>query len=225
MVLQPLSTTVIYTIFFGYVARINTGKLPYAVFLLGGIVIWQYFSKALTDGSTSLANYSSLISKVHFPRLIVPIATVMSAGMDLLVMLGILLGAMLLYGVAPGWPVILAPIFILMTTLLTLGLSLCLTGIDAQFRDVRHVLAFVLQAWYFASPIVYPISLVPERFHTLYLLNPMTPIIMGFRWTFIGDSVAPPLWSVGVSFAISSVLILVGLVLFQRMERNIVDHL
>lgn len=225
IIIQPLSTMIIYSIFFGYVARIQTGNLPYAVFIMGGIVIWQYFSRAVNEGSTSLTAFQSLISKIYFPRLLAPIASMFGALLDFAVMLVILLGVMVYFKVFPNWHIVLTPLFLAMAAFWALAISLCLTGLDARFRDVRHALNFGMQVWYFASPIVYPYTLIPEQWRDLYLCNPMTPVVLGFRWAFLGDGVAPPLWSIGLSLLLGSIVMIVGLFMFQRIERNVVDHL
>ena len=147
------------------------------------------------------------------------------AVLDFVIMLGILLPVMLYFGIWPGFTVLLAPFFLLALGLVALGISLFLTGLDAIFRDVRYALSFVLQIWYFTSPIIYPVELVPERFRTIYLLNPTTPLVQGFRSAILGQDSMPPMWSLAWASLMSLVILLVGLAVFQRIERNIVDRI
>ena len=225
LVLQPLAMTIVYSIFFGYIARVPSGGVPYPVFVLSGIVIWQFFSRAVNEGSTSLAGQQALIGKIYFPRLIAPLTAMAGALVDFVIMVGVLLLAMIYFQAWPTWHIILAPFFLLVLGMFALAISLVLAGLDAIFRDVRYALGFVMQVWYFCSPVIYPVELVPERFQTLYLLNPTTPLVQGFRWAITEGPVAPPLWSVALALTVTVVALLIGLAVFQRMERNIVDRI
>jgi lipopolysaccharide transport system permease protein len=223
--LQPLSMTGIYTVFFGYVAKLSSDGVPYPVFLLSGIVLWQFFSRAVLEGSISLVAQQNLITKTYFPRLIAPLAPTVSGLVDLVIMFVILLGALLLFRVTPAATIVLAPVFILMAAALALAVSVWLSVLDAHYRDVRHTLSFLLQIWYFASPIVYSPSLVPEAWRPLYLLNPASPIIQGFRWSILGDVPAPELWSILVALLTTAAALGSGVAVFHRAARNIVDRI
>jgi lipopolysaccharide transport system permease protein len=225
VLLQPLAITVIYSIFFGYVAKIPSDGVPYPIFVLSGVVVWQFFSRAVTDGSTSLAAQQGLISKIYFPRLVAPSAAVFSALVDFLVMTAVLVALMLCFGKVPHWTTLFAPFFVLLATALALALSLILTAVDAVYRDVRYVLGFALQVWYFGTPVIYPVGLVPERWQTLLLLNPMAPVVQGFRWALLGNVPLPPAWSIASSLVVSAALLTGGALLFQRVERSIVDRI
>jgi lipopolysaccharide transport system permease protein len=225
LVLQPLAMTVVYSIFFGYIARVPSEGVPYPVFVLSGIVVWQFFSRAVNEGSTSLAAQQALIGKIYFPRLIAPLTSMAGAFVDFMIMFVVLLLAMAYFGALPTWRIAFMPFFLLGLGGFALAISLVLAGLDAIFRDVRYALGFVMQVWYFCSPVIYPVELVPERFQTLYLLNPTTPLVQGFRWSILNGPVMPPLWSIALSAVVTLVALLVGLAVFQRMERNVVDKI
>ncbi|MBY2921250.1 ABC transporter permease [Rhizobium leguminosarum] len=226
ILLQPLATMVIYSVFFGYLARFPSEGVPYPVYILAGITCWQFFSRSLISVSTSLADQQALLSKIYFPRLLAPIAALLSSLSDLAVLFMMLLCVMVIFGVPPSFNMIIAFGYLIMLGLLALAIGLILTGLDALIRDVRHGLALVTQLWYFASPIIYPIELVPEKFKVYYLLNPTTPLVQGFRWALLGGNVAaPPAWAVANSACVIIILMLIGTMLFQRLERTIVDHI
>jgi lipopolysaccharide transport system permease protein len=226
IVLSPLVSTAIYSVLLGYLARFPSDGVPYPLYVLVGITVWQFFSRCLIGTSTSLADQSVLISKIYFPRIIAPLAAVLSAGFDFGVMLVLLLAAMLALRIFPEPRTLLAFVFVIQMAFLALGIGLILTGIDAVMRDVRIVLNLVLQVWYFASPIIYPIRVVPQKFLTYYYINPVAPLIEGFRWAMLGGATPPPpLWSVLLSAAVSVVLLVIGALLFQKAERTIVDHI
>jgi lipopolysaccharide transport system permease protein len=226
ILLQPLATMIIYSVFFGYLARFPSEGVPYPVYILAGITCWQFFSRSLTSVSTSLADQQALLSKIYFPRLLAPIAALFSSLSDLAVLFLMLLCVMVIFGVPPSFNMVVAFGYLILLGLLALAIGLILTGLDALLRDVRHGLALLTQLWYFASPIIYPIELVPEQFRFYYLLNPTTPLVQGFRWALLGGGVAaPPAWAVITSICVIIVLMLIGALLFQRLERTIVDHI
>lgn len=226
ILLQPVATMVIYSVFFGYLARFPSEGVPYPVYILAGITCWQFFSRSLSSVSTSLADQQALLSKIYFPRLLAPIAALLSSLTDLAVLFALLLCVMVIFGVPPSFNMVVAFGYLILLGLLALAIGLILTGLDALIRDVRHGLALVTQLWYFASPIIYPIELVPQQFRFYYLLNPTTPLVQGFRWALLGgDVAAPPTWAVLNSACVIVVLMLIGTMLFQRLERTIVDHI
>ncbi len=225
VLLQPLGMTVVYTIFFGYIARIPSDGVPYPVFLLGGMILWQSFSRAVSDGGTSLVSQQALLTKIYFSRPIVPLAPVLSAFVDFGVLVLLLLGLMLFYGKPPSALILLAPFFALLAATLAYAIALWLSALDARYRDVRYMMGFALQMWYFATPIVYPLSVVPERLRFIFLLNPMTAPILGFRWAMLGDVVPPDPATIVASVATTALLLLGGVFFFRRVERNIVDRI
>ena len=226
IVLSPLVSTAIYSMLLGYLARFPSDGLPYPIYVLVGITAWQFFSRSLVGVSTSLADQQVLINKIYFPRILAPLASVLSAAFDFAIMLALVLLAMLALGILPSPRTLLMLVFVAQMALLALGIGLILTGLDAVMRDVRIVLNLVLQVWYFASPVLYPVQVVPAKFLTYYYLNPAAPLIQGFRWAMLGGSIAPPpLWSIGLSASITVILLIVGTLFFQKVERTIVDHL
>jgi lipopolysaccharide transport system permease protein len=185
-------------------------------------VPWQFFSYALTQSSNSVVNEQRLLTKVYFPRLIIPMAPVLSGMVDFGVSFLLLLGMMMYYGVYPHAAVLLLPAFILMAVAAALAVGLWLSALNAIYRDVRYTIPFLTQFWLFATPVAYPASIVPERWQWLYGLNPMVGVIEGFRWTLLGGG--QPVWTaVAVSFAVVGVLLVGGLFYFRRMEKTFAD--
>jgi len=226
IVLSPLVSTAIYSVLLGYLARFPSDGLPYPLYVLVGITAWQFFSRSLNGVSTSLADQQVLINKIYFPRVIAPLSSILSAAFDFGIMLALIFAAMLVLGIYPGPRTLLAFAFIAQMALLALGIGLVLTGLGAVMRDVRVVLNLVLQVWYFASPIIYPVQIVPPKLITYYYLNPLAPLMQGFRWAMLGGSVQPPpLWSIGLSALVTLIFLIVGMLFFQKVERTIVDHL
>lgn len=226
IVLSPLVSTAIYSVLLGYLARFPSDGVPYPLYVLIGITPWQFFSRSLSGVSTSLADQQVLINKIYFPRILAPMASVLSAAFDFSIMLLLMFVAMLVLGVYPSPRTLLAGLFVAQMGLLALGLGLILTGLDAVMRDVRIALSLVLQVWYFLSPVIYPISVVPKHLLKFYYLNPVAPLIQGFRWALLGGAVTPPpLWSILLSGAVTLVLLTAGTLFFQKVERTIVDHL
>lgn len=223
--LQPLGLTIIYSIFFGYIARIPSDGVPYPVFLMGGTILWQSFSRATLDSGTSLVAQQTLLTKIYFARPIIPLSAVLSAFVDFGIMLVLLVGLMLFYGIVPSWPIIFAPPFACLAVVLAFAVGLWLSALDALYRDVRYALGFFMQLWYFATPVVYPSSLLPERFRFLLALNPMTAPIEGFRWAMLGDVALPDMSTVVASVVITSVLLMTGLFFFRRIERTVADRI
>ncbi len=226
IVLSPLVSTAIYSVLLGYLARFPSDGLPYPLYVLVGITAWQFFSRSLTGVSTSLADQQVLINKIYFPRVLAPLASVLSAAFDFGLMLLLIVAAMLVLGIYHSPRTLLAFVFIAQMALLALGIGLVLTGLDAVTRDVRVVLNLVLQVWYFASPVIYPVQIVPQKFITYYYLNPMAPLMQGFRWAMLGGSVQPPpVWSIGLSAFVTVIFLIAGTLFFQKVERTIVDHI
>jgi lipopolysaccharide transport system permease protein len=221
-VLQPFLGMVVFSIFFGRLAGIPSDGVPYAVFSYTGLVPWMYFSSALTSATNAVVQHGSMISKVYFPRLFLPAAPVLGGLVDLAIALAVLLGMMLVFGVTPTAAVLTLPLFLMLAVGTAFGVGLWLAALNALFQDVRYAVPFLVQFWLFASPVVYPASLVPEQWRALYGLNPMAGVIEGFRWALLGTG-QPPGPIVGVSAAVSMVLLLGGLMFFRRIERVFAD--
>jgi lipopolysaccharide transport system permease protein len=220
-ILQPLLAMLIFTLFFGHLAKVGSDGLPYALFSYSGLVLWTFFSNGLSQSSNSLVASSNLLTKIYFPRLVIPLGAVVAGAVDLVLGLGPLAILMAVYGVAPPIEVLLAPLFVLLAFAAVLGVGLWLSALNVKYRDVRYVVPFMTQLWLFATPIAYPSSLLDEPWRTLYGINPMVGAIDGFRWSVLG---APsPGWSVAVSVASAVVLLITGLYYFRRMERNFAD--
>ncbi|HEX8321715.1 ABC transporter permease [Longimicrobium sp.] len=222
-ILQPVLTTLVFAVIFGRLARIPSDGVPYPVFALAGLVPWTYFSTALSGAGGSLVSSSHLITKVYFPRLVIPFAPILAGLVDLGVAFVVLLGGMLAYGVVPSpAALVVVPLLVLAMVLTVAGAGCWLAALNIQYRDVKHVLPFLLQVWMYASPIVYPASLVPERWRTLYALNPMVGIIEGFRAVLLRTGSID--WgTVGVSVLAGVALFVSGVLYFRRTERVFAD--
>jgi lipopolysaccharide transport system permease protein len=223
---QPLALTTVYSLIFGKLAKIPSEGVPYPLFLLSGLALWQLFATATNAASTSLVTQGALISKVYFPRIIVLLSPVLAGLLDFAVVLALVAAAQVAWGIYPGWALLLAPAFVLMAAASVLALSLWLAALDAFYRDVRYVLAFGLQIAYFATPVVYPLSVVPAHYAPLYALNPMAAIIQGFRWSLLGGATPPP-EPIALAAAIVIILGLLvgGYAFFRRAEGSLVDRL
>ena len=222
-ILQPLMTMVVFTVIFGGFAKIEApGGLPYPIFSFAALLPWGYFSQAITRSSASLVGSANLVSKVYFPRLIIPIAAAIAPAVDFAVASIVLLGMMAWYGIAPGWGALLLPAFLLLAFLTALSIGLWLTALNVKYRDVGHTIPFLVQIWMYASPVAYPIDLVPEQWRLLYSLNPMVGVIEGFRWGLLGRT-APDFQIMGVSLAAVVVLLVGGVAYFRRTERVFAD--
>lgn len=221
-VLQPLLTMAVFTVFFGTLGKIPSDGKPYALFVLAALVPWQLFAYALTQSSNSLVAEQRLITKVYFPRLLVPLASVLSGLVDFVVAFGLLAIGLAVYGVAPTGAVLAVPALGLFALLAALAVGLWLSALNVQYRDVRYALPFLTQLWMFLTPVAYPASLVPEAYRPLYGLNPMAGVVEGFRWALLGTPV--PDWGMtAVSAAVVAALLVGGLFYFRRMEQTFAD--
>jgi lipopolysaccharide transport system permease protein len=220
--LQPLLTMVVFTIFFGRLAKVPSDGIPYPVFNFCALLPWTMFSRGLSESSTSLVANTNLVSKVYFPRLIIPIAPIMASLVDFSIAFVIFMGLMVLYGIVPTLAVLTLPLFILFAMVSALAISLWLSALNVEYRDVRHTIPFLTQFWMFASPIAYSSSLIPEQWRFLYGLNPMAGVIEGFRWALLGK-VQPNMGLLFISFGIVLIFLFSGLVYFTRMEKTFAD--
>lgn len=220
--LQPLAAMVIFTIFFGRLADIPSENVPYSVFSFAALVLWLFFANGVTQGANSLVAGSSLVTKVYFPRLLMPASAVIAGAVDLALASVLLLGLALAVGVTPPVQVVTAPLFMLLAFACALGVSLWLAALNVQYRDVRHVVPFLTQFWLFATPVAYPSSLLDEPWRTLYGANPMAGAIEGFRWAVLGTP-APPVGMIALSVLVAAVLLVTGAFYFRRMEKTFAD--
>ncbi|NUO61985.1 MAG: ABC transporter permease [Gemmatimonadaceae bacterium] len=222
-VLQPLLSMLVFTVIFGRFAKVPSDGIPYAVFSLAAVVPWTYFSTAFSTSSNSLVTSANLISKVYFPRLVVPIAPVLAAIVDLLIGFVVLAALMMVYHVAPSPAAIfMVPLLVLLMAITATGVGCWLSALNIQYRDVKHLVPFLSQIWMYASPIVYPVSLVPARLRPFYALNPMVGIVEGFRSVLLQSGPIP--WRLlGISAATGTLLLVGGALYFRRTERLFAD--
>jgi lipopolysaccharide transport system permease protein len=222
VVLQPLMSMGVFTIFFGRLARLPSDGLPYPVFYFAALAPWTYFSTALTTATNVVVENQRVITKVYFPRLILPFSSVLSGLVDFGIAFVVLLALVLGYGLRPGIQAIWLPFLLLLALATALGIGLWLSALNALYRDVKYVTPFLVQFWMLASPVAYPSSLVPAKWRWLYGLNPMAGVIEGFRWALTGHG-QPPGTLLLASAGAVVVLLLGGLAFFQRMEGTVAD--
>jgi lipopolysaccharide transport system permease protein len=220
-ILQPVATMIVFTVFLGRLAKISSDGVPYSLFAFSGLLPWQLFAYSLTESSASLVNSKQLITKVFFPRLIIPVAAVLAGLVDFAVASSILIVLMLYHHVVPTIGILVLPLLVAFTVFTALSVGLVLSALNVQYRDVRYTIPFLVQVWMFATPIVYPSSLVPEKWRFLYGLNPMAGVVEGFRWALFGTSGASGLILVSVLSVV--VLFLLGVVYFRKTERHFAD--
>jgi lipopolysaccharide transport system permease protein len=221
-VIQPLFMMLVFSLFFGKLGGMKSDGFPYPVFTFCALLPWQLFAQALAGSSSSLVANEGLITKVYFPRLIVPISAVMSGLVDFIISLAVLLLMMAYYRIVPGWAVLTLPLFIVLAVLTALGVGLWLSALNVQYRDVRYTLTFLTQFWLFATPVAYSSAIVPEKWRPLYGLNPMVGVVEGFRWALLGKAGGPGvmLW---VSVLVVLLILVSGLFYFRRMEQTFAD--
>ena len=221
-VLQPLLGMVVFTIFFGRLAKVPSDGIPYPLFSYSALLAWQLFAYSISESSNSVVGNERLITKVYFPRLVIPMASILAGLVDFAIAFVLVIAMMAYYGVHPGWRILSLPLFIVFELATALGVGLWLSALNVQYRDVRYMVPFIVQFWMFASPVVYSSTLVPARWRPLYGLNPMAGVVEGFRWALLGKQPAP-----GAMFAVSSIvvaaLLVSGLYYYRRMERNFAD--
>ena len=221
-VLQPLMTMLVFSLFFGKLAKIPSQGLPYPIFYYCALLPWMYFSTAMQGATNIVVDHQRVITKIYFPRVVLPIAAVLSGLLDFAISFVALLGMMVYYHMKPAGAVIWLPAFTLLAILTALGVGLWLSALNALYRDVRYVVPFLVQFWMFASPVVYPSSLVPEKWRLLYGLNPMAGVIEGFRWALTGHG-QPPGILLAASSAAVILLVFSGLVYYHAVEGTMAD--
>jgi lipopolysaccharide transport system permease protein len=221
-VLQPLLTMAIFTMFFGILARVPSDGVPYPLFVLAALLPWQLFAYALTQSSNSLVAEQRLITKVYFPRLLVPLASVLAGLADFAVALVLVLGMIAYYEVPLSWNLLAVPLLVLFALATALAVGLWLAALNVQYRDVKYTIPFLTQVWMFATPVAYPSSLVPEAYRPLYGLNPLAGVVEGFRWALL-DLGTPPTALMAVSALTVAALLVGGMFYFRRLERSFAD--
>jgi lipopolysaccharide transport system permease protein len=222
-VIQPLMTMVVFSLFFGGLANVPSDGLPYPVFSFAALVPWTFFSNGIVMSSNSLVGSANLLKKIYFPRLVIPISSVVAGAVDFVVAFGVLLGMMVYFGITPTVNLVWLPVLLLLAFITSLGVGLWLSALNVQYRDVRYTVPFLTQFWMYATPIAYPSSLIEnEALRTLYGINPMTGVIEGFRWALLGTQTAPgPI--ILVSFLAALLLLFSGLFYFRRTEKTFAD--
>jgi homopolymeric O-antigen transport system permease protein len=223
-IIQPFLTMVIFSLFFGRLANVPSDGVPYPVFSYTGLVPWTFFANALAQASNSLVVNANMIKKIYFPRLALPLATVFAGVIDFGLAFIVLLGIMFYYRMVPTTNIIWLPFFSLLALVTSIGVSLWLSALNVQFRDVRYTIPFLTQTWLFLTPIAYPSSSIPEPWQTLYGLNPMAGVVDGFRWALLGTDTAPGPMTI-VSTLVALVLLVSGAFYFRRMEQSFADVL
>jgi lipopolysaccharide transport system permease protein len=221
-VLQPFLTMVIFGMVFKKLANVPSDGLPYSIFAYTALLPWSLFAGAVNRSSLSIVGQASIISKVYFPRLIVPLSATISGLVDFAVAFILLIGMMIWYGILPNWGILALPLFLLFALTTALAVGLWLSALNVKYRDVAHAIPFLIQIWLFASPIAYPVSLVPEKWRLLYSLNPLVGVIEGFRWALLGKQ-SPDFVLIAVSASAVIALLFTGLIYFKRMERTFAD--
>jgi lipopolysaccharide transport system permease protein len=221
-IIQPLFTMAVFSLFFGRLAKVPSDGIPYPIFAFAALVPWTFFSNGLSQSSNSLVGNSNLIKKVYFPRLTIPVSTVLSGVVDFMLAFVMVLGMMFYYRIVPTANVLWIPPLLLLALVTSLGVGLWLSALNVQYRDVQHAVPFLTQFWMFSTPIAYPSSLLSEPWRTIYGLNPMVGVVEGFRWALLGTQPAPE--AILVASSLVAVLVLVGgAFYFRRMEKTFAD--
>lgn len=221
-VIQPFFMMVVFTLFFGKLAKIPSDGIPYPIFNYSAMVAWTYFSQAINQSGNSIVGESNLISKVYFPRIIIPFAFVLSGLIDFFIAFAVLICMMFYFHIYPTAMVIFVPFLIILMILASSGVGMVLAALNAKYRDIRYTIPFLVQFWMFATPIVYPASMIPEKYRLIYALNPMTGVIEGFRSVLL-NTIEFPTDMIVISFLVSLVLFILGLFYFKQVERYFAD--
>lgn len=224
-ILRPLLTIVVFSVIFGGLANIKTGTdIPYPLWVTPGVLAFSYVATALTNTSTSLVTNANVITKVYFPRLYVPLSTALTPIIDFVIGLVVLLGLFLYYRHAPSWHIVFLPAFLALAALIVVGVGLWLSSFTARYRDVVFGVPFLVQIWQYATPVIYPVSFIPQQYQWLLYLNPFTAVVAGFRWSLLGVSFGS-IWALVASISIALGVTATGLFVFKRTERIMVDML
>ena len=221
-ILQPLLTMLIFTLFFGRLAGISSEGLPYPLFAYAGLLIWTFFANAVSNSGNSLVGSANLITKIYFPRMIIPGAAVGAGLVDFVIAFLVLIALMIYYGVGTTWSILMMPVIVALSTLLALGVGMWLSALNVKYRDIRYAIPFMIQLWMFVSAVFYPLSLVPEKWRWVLMLNPLTGIVENFRISLFGHK--PFDWpALAVSAVITLIVLVYSAYSFRRMERTFAD--
>ncbi len=223
-IVQPLMMMVVFSVVFGRLARLPSEGIPYPLFCFAALLPWQYFQTGTTNAANSMVINAGLITKVYFPRLILPLASVTTPLVDFSIAFIILILLMICFGFAPTWNIVWLPVFMLLLVTTAAGVAFWLSALNVRYRDVRYLVPYLLQVWLYLSPVVYPSSLVPDRFRLIYSLNPVSGAIDGFRWALLGKGSQPD-HTIVWSFAVAVALFVGGLFWFKRMENTFADEI
>ncbi|GBD03124.1 Teichoic acid translocation permease protein TagG [bacterium HR19] len=221
-VIQPFAQMVIFSLIFGKFTKIPSENVPYPIFVYSALVPWQLFARALNDASMSVVNNIHIISKIYFPRIILPMSVIISALVDFFSAFSILILLMIFYGVIPTAKVLLFPVFVFVEILCALGVALWLSALNVKFRDVKYTLQFLTQIWLFATPVIYPAKIIPEKFKFIFALNPMTGVVEGFRWILL-NTTPPDFTMMAISTLMIFIVFIFGVVFFYKMEKEFAD--
>jgi len=222
VILQPVITMVIFTLIFSKLARIPSDGVPYPVFAFCALLPWSFFSAALARSSSSVVNNANLVTKIYFPRLLIPFAASLGPLVDLIFSFLVLLAMMVWFRVVPTWGLLALPLFLWLAIMTALAVGLWFSALNVRYRDVGNIIPFLIQAWMYASPVAYPVSLVPQKWRLLYSLNPMVGVIEGFRWALLGKGSLDPVM-LALSLVVVSALFFGGVVFFKRTEQTFAD--
>ena len=221
VVIQPFMMMIVFTFFFGKLAKISSEGIPYPLFSYAALLPWTMFSEGINRSTHCMITNANIMTKVYFPRLVMPISGILSPLIDFMIAFVVLIAMMLYYGFIPTINIVWLPVFILLALMTSLGVGLWLSAFNVQYRDFQYTLPFIIQLWLFASPVVYPSTLLPESYRWIYGLNPMAGVIEGFRWTLLGTN--PPSTMIAFSFVIVILLLISGAYYFKRMEKTYAD--
>ncbi len=221
-IIQPLFQMIVFSIIFGKFAKMETGQIPYPVYIYSALVPWQFFSRSLTEASMSVVGNAGIISKIYFPRIILPLSVILSAGFDFLFVFSVLIALMIIYGIFPSLNILFFPLFLMLQIMCALGVALWLAPLNVKYRDVKYTLQFVNQLWFFATPIVYSPYIIPEKWRIIPFINPMTGVVEGYRWSLIGAA-PPDISHLIISVSIILFLFVTGFIYFHRQEKDFAD--
>lgn len=223
-IIRPLLTMIVFTVIFSKVAKLpSVGDAPYAIMVYAGMLPWQFFSNSLSEASNSLIGNANLISKVYFPRLIIPCATILTSFVDFLISFGIMILLMLYYHFLPSWQILLLPFFLIISFLASMGIGVWLTALNVKYRDFRYIVPFIVQFGLYISPVGFSSNVVPEKWRLLYALNPMVGVIDGFRWCILGRANVINYTEFSISMSVILVFIWLGIYQFRKMEKTFAD--
>jgi|APLak6261664640_1056046.scaffolds.fasta_scaffold02713_2 lipopolysaccharide transport system permease protein len=222
-VLRPLITVMVFTFVFGKIAKLPSGDTPYALFVFAAMLPWQFFSTALAEAGNSVVSNANLVTKIYFPRLLLPLSSILVCFVDALIAAILFIGLIIWYGVVPSWHIVFLPIFVLWLALVTLGLSLWIAALNVTYRDFRYLVPFMLQLGMYVSPVGFSSTIIPEKWLWLFYLNPLAGVIDGFRWTILGNDQQLNLMLIFPSLVFTLLLLVYGLIFFRSAEASFAD--